>query len=1202
MFGNILKSIFGSHNDRVVKKYMRIADEVDALEPEMIALTDEQLRGKTEEFRRRLADGETLDDFVSEAFAVAREGAKRAIGLRPFRVQIVGALALHKGMIAEMKTGEGKTLVATLAVYLNALEGKGVHVVTVNDYLAKRDAEWMGRIYRFLGLTVGTIVHDLSDEQRREQYNCDITYATNNELGFDYLRDNMKFYASELVMRPFNYALVDEVDSILIDEARTPLIISGAAEDSADLYMRVDAVIPNLVKEDYEIDEKHRTITLTEAGNEHIEKLLAEAGLIQGTNLYDLQNIAAVHHVNNALKAHHLFKRDVDYIVKNNKVIIIDEFTGRMMEGRRYSDGLHQALEAKEHVKIEMENQTLASITFQNFFRMYKKLAGMTGTAATEAQELSEIYKLETLVIPTNKPVARKDYDDEVYRTAREKYDAIIQLIRECHSRQQPVLVGTVSIEKSELLSDLLKRAGIEHNVLNARYHDIEAQIIAEAGKPGAVTIATNMAGRGTDIKLGGNLENRLASALEGVEDPEVREQIEARVKNAMAVDEEIVKKAGGLYVIGTERHESRRIDNQLRGRSGRQGDPGASKFFLSLEDDLMRIFGAEKLNSTLQKLGIQEGEAITHPWVNKALEKAQMRVEARNYDIRKHLLKFDDVMNDQRKVIYEQRHKLMDEKIDLSGQMKDMRAEVARNIIFNSVTEGTPSYYWDYQLINDALATYFGDVSLEKNENMSREDAVEIILEQAETNMARKETLYTSDVVRYVERTVLLRLIDQYWKEHLVNLDRLRQGINLRAYGQRDPLNEYKREAFLLFENMSAAIREEAVKMVCKFEMSQERRDMYSEDQMEEVFDDIDDAVLESEDEMVPQGNALPRPEADGADAPFSGSPFAVPRNAPCPCGSGKKYKFCCGRIGAQAEQQKQAGTADIEQLKELLEKLRESYEKTKSLAGEDGADTAGPAQKEITEEVPEEDINEAAEPVWHAAESSIEEVIESDFEEVKPVQETLPLEEHVKEAEEIVNNNPAGNDVNWQPAEEHAEEISEPIQSETAEKPKIRRTAKKSSEEKTEKSEKRQRAPRTKKAENDEDRRKRSIRRSERTERHAEHEERTGRDDRKEAEHRGQRRTERAAAGRRTSSKSSAIAEHKVIRGAARRKNDGPQRPDSSRKLSAPNRSNASNKAGAPRRTAEARGSGTSRKMSAPRRASTPRKTEGKTPRVKK
>jgi len=924
---DFLKSIFGTHNDREVKKFLKVADEVDALEPEMVALSDEQLREKTTEFRKRLAEGETLDDFIPEAFAVAREGAKRAIGLRPFRVQIVGALTLHKGMIAEMKTGEGKTLVATLAVYLNALEGKGVHVVTVNDYLAQRDSEWMGRIYRFLGLTVGTIVHDLSDDERREQYNCDITYATNNELGFDYLRDNMKFFASELVMRPFNYALIDEVDSILIDEARTPLIISGAAEDSADLYMKVDAVIPHLVKEDYEVDEKQRTITLTEDGNEHIEQLLADAGLIAEGNLYDLQNIAVVHHVNNALKAHHLFKRDVDYIVKNNKVIIIDEFTGRMMEGRRYSDGLHQALEAKEHVKIEMENQTLASITFQNFFRMYKKLSGMTGTAETEAQELSEIYKLETLVIPTNKPVARKDYDDEIYCTAREKYEAIIKLIKECNARKQPVLVGTVSIEKSELLSELLKKAGIPHNVLNARYHDIEAQIIAEAGSPGAVTIATNMAGRGTDIKLGGNLENRLAIALENVEDPAERERITKEIETKLAQDEAVVKNAGGLYVIGTERHESRRIDNQLRGRSGRQGDPGASKFFLSLEDDLMRIFGGEKLNATLQKLGIEEGEAITHPWCSKALQKAQKRVEARNYDIRKHLLKFDDVMNDQRKVIYEQRHDLMNENIDLSEQMKEMREEVARNIIYNNVVEGTPSYFWDYQVINDQLAKYFGDVSLNKDENMTRDNAVEIILERVESIMARKETLYTPDVMRYMERTILLRLMDQYWKEHLLNLDRLRQGINLRAYGQRNPLNEYKSEAARLFEYMSSMIRSETVKILSLFELPQSDRPIMTEADVEDRFDNIDKAVIDA-DNMSETSNDADIREED-ISAPTNDDPFAVSRNAMCPCGSGTKYKYCHGRIDTHVEEESEVELNEDEKLFDEIEQPSENVEK---------------------------------------------------------------------------------------------------------------------------------------------------------------------------------------------------------------------------------------------------------------------------------
>ena len=888
MLSGFLKSIFGSHNDRIVKRYMRTVEEVNELEDSIIKLSDEQLRDKTVEFRKRLADGETLDEILPEAFAVVREAAKRTLGLRPFDVQMVGALVLHHGMIAEMKTGEGKTLVASIAVYLNALEGKGVHVVTVNDYLARRDAEWMGKIYKFLGLTVGIIIHGLDDEQRREQYNCDVTYATNNELGFDYLRDNMKFYSSELVMRPFNYAIVDEVDSILIDEARTPLIISGAAEDSADTYVSVNAVIPHLSPADYEIDEKQRTIVLTEVGNEHIEQLLQEAGLLQTGNLYDIQNMSIVHHVNQALKAHHLFKRDVDYIVKNGKVIIIDEFTGRMMEGRRYSDGLHQALEAKEGVKVEMENQTLASITFQNFFRMYKKLSGMTGTAETEAQELSEIYKVDTVVVPTNVPVARQDLDDEIYRTAREKYTAIIKLIKECSARKQPVLVGTVSIEKSEYLSSLLKKEGIPHNVLNARYHDVEAEIIADAGKPGAVTIATNMAGRGTDIKLGGNLEMRLARELVGVEDDEIRKQIQEKAEKEIARDFEIVKQAGGLYVVGTERHESRRIDNQLRGRSGRQGDPGASKFFLSLEDDLMRIFGGDRLDSMLQKLGIEEGEAITHPWVNKALEKAQKRVEGRNYDIRKQLLKYDDVMNEQRKVIYAQRYDLMSETTDFSEDVEDMRLEVINKIIYNNVPENTPSDMWDYQVINERLNAYFGsNIELSKDENMSRDNAVEIISEQVSVKMKKKEETYTPEMMRYMERTVLLRLIDQYWKEHLLNLDRLRQGIYLRAYGQRDPLNEYKQEAFALFEQMSDTIRSETVKTLSLFELSGISNNS-----------DLDDYVLGDDNASSQNMDATTPEETKTVETKDSNAVFSTSRNAPCPCGSGKRYKDCHGKV----------------------------------------------------------------------------------------------------------------------------------------------------------------------------------------------------------------------------------------------------------------------------------------------------------------
>ncbi|MDR2795065.1 MAG: preprotein translocase subunit SecA [Holosporaceae bacterium] len=929
MLLNFLKSIFGSHNDRVVKKYLKVTEKINAFEASISTLSDDQLREKTTEFKRRLMEGETLDDILPEAFAVVREASRRTLGLRPFDVQMVGAQVLHHGMIAEMKTGEGKTLVASMAVYLNALEGKGVHVVTVNDYLARRDAEWMGKIYQFLGLTVGIIVHGLSDTHRKEQYACDVTYATNNELGFDYLRDNMKFYLSDLVMRPFNYAIVDEVDSILIDEARTPLIISGAAEDSADLYMRVDSIIPLLFKEDYEIDEKHRSVTLTEAGNEHIENLLYDAGLLQTKNLYDIQNIGIVHHANQALKAHHLFKRDVDYIVKNGKVIIIDEFTGRMMEGRRYSDGLHQAIEAKERVNVEMENQTLASITFQNFFRMYKKLSGMTGTAETEAQELSEIYKVETLVIPTNVAVARKDLDDEVYRTANEKYNAIVDLIRECNARNQPVLVGTVSIEKSEHISAILKKKEIPHNVLNARYHDVEAQIIADAGMPGAVTIATNMAGRGTDIKLGGNLEARLARELADVEDETQIELIRSKAEMEIAQNFEIVKNAGGLYVVGTERHESRRIDNQLRGRSGRQGDPGASKFFLSLEDDLMRIFGAEKLDAMLLRLGIEEGEAITHPWVNKALEKAQKRVEARNYDIRKHLLKFDDVMNDQRKVIYAQRYELMSEDNDFSEDINEMRRELIEKIIYDFVPDNTPYEFWDLQVIDEKLAEFFGnDVSLKKEKNLSRDNAVDLVFEQVTQKMQEKENSYTPHMMRYMEKSILLRMIDQYWKEHLLNLDRVRQGINLRAYAQRDPLNEYKQEAFSLFETMCNTIREETVKTLSLFELSGIKKDneldelLFAKDNFSHslgngIDDDGSDymAFLQSLAEERALADIIPEKEPEEKivktkkprrrkNFSFSNGEeemqdlFVVSRNAPCPCGSGLRYKNCCGKI----------------------------------------------------------------------------------------------------------------------------------------------------------------------------------------------------------------------------------------------------------------------------------------------------------------
>src|SRR5690242_6377497 len=685
MIGAVARKLFGSSNDRRIRAYRPRVDEVNALEPELEALSDEALRARTAEFRKQLAEGQTLDDILVPAFATCREAAKRTLGQRHFDVQLIGGMILHEGKISEMKTGEGKTLVATLAVYLNALAGKGVHVVTVNDYLAKRDAEWMGQIYRLLGLSVGVIVHDLDDYQRQEAYRCDVTYGTNNELGFDYLRDNMKFRLEEMVHRPFHYAIVDEVDSILIDEARTPLIISGPTEDNSELYIQVDKLIPVLDPEDYEKDEKQKTVTLTESGQEKMEELLRSHGLLQTGTLYDIHNVSLVHHVNQALRAHQLFARDTEYIVKDDKIVIIDEFTGRMMEGRRYSEGLHQALEAKEGVTVQNENQTLASITFQNYFRMYPKLAGMTGTAMTEAEEFGDIYKLEVIEIPTNEPCIRDDTDDEVYRSTREKFDAVVEQILECRKRQQPVLCGAVSIEKSEALAEIFKKLKIPHNVLNARYHEQEAYIIAQAGRPGSVTIATNMAGRGTDIQLGGNFDMRVRSELADVEDPAEHERRAAQIRAEIDAAREVVRRAGGLFVIGSERHESRRIDNQLRGRSGRQGDPGASKFFVSLQDDLMRIFGSERMDSMLQRLGLKEGEAIIHPWINKALEKAQQKVEARNYEIRKQLPKYDDVMNDQRKVVYEQRKEIMAAP-DVAQMVADMRHEVVEALVMRTI------------------------------------------------------------------------------------------------------------------------------------------------------------------------------------------------------------------------------------------------------------------------------------------------------------------------------------------------------------------------------------------------------------------------------------------------------------------------------------------------------------------------------------
>ncbi len=822
----LASKIFGTSNERRLKVYDARVAAINALEPELIALTDDALRARTAEFRKQFEAGKSLDDLLVPAFATVREAAKRTLGQRHYDVQLVGGMVLHDGKIAEMKTGEGKTLVATLAVYLNALAGRGVHVVTVNDYLARRDAEWMGEIYQFLGMTFGVIVHELDDDQRRAAYACDITYGTNNEYGFDYLRDNMKYSTAEMVQfggrRPDRsghaYAIVDEVDSILIDEARTPLIISGPVEDRAHLYIAIDAIMPELVAADFELDEKQRQVHLTEAGNEHIEEMLRARGVLgEMATLYDIENVSLVHHVNSALRAHKLFLRDRDYIVHKGGVVIIDEFTGRMMEGRRYSEGLHQALEAKEHVSIQPENQTLASITFQNYFRLYDKLAGMTGTALTEAGEFGDIYRLDVLEVPTNRPMVRQDHHDEVYRTAREKNVAIIEAIKDCRERGQPILVGTTSIEKSEKLAEELKAQKIPHQVLNARYHEQEAYIIAQAGVPGAVTIATNMAGRGTDIQLGGNLEMRVKNWLvaeqeKGKTPDEAEIEAQKKVIQAeIAEKKETALKAGGLYVIGTERHESRRIDNQLRGRSGRQGDPGDSKFFLSLEDDLMRIFGSERMDGMLRRLGLQEGEAIIHPWINRALEKAQQKVEARNFEMRKNILKYDDVMNDQRKVIFEQRIELM-HKDEVGETVADMRRETVEELVATHIPANAYAEQWDVQGLQSAVQNTFGldlpVIDWAKEEGIADQEIRERITEKVDAAAARKAAELGPDLMRQIEKGVLLQTLDQLWREHLIMLEHLRQAVGLRGYAQRDPLNEYKSESFTLFEAMLARLR----------------------------------------------------------------------------------------------------------------------------------------------------------------------------------------------------------------------------------------------------------------------------------------------------------------------------------------------------------------------------------------------------------
>ena len=936
--GSIAAKIFGTANDRKLKAYRGIVAAINELEPELEKLSDDELRARTTEFREQVKAGRSLDDLLVPAFATVREAAKRTLGQRHFDVQLMGGIALHQGKIAEMKTGEGKTLVATLPVYLNALTGRGVHVVTVNDYLAKRDAEWMGQVYRFLGLTVGCIVHELDDMQRRAQYACDVTYGTNNELGFDYLRDNMKMSREEMVQRGHYYAIVDEVDSILIDEARTPLIISGPVEDRAELYNVIDSFIPRLSKEDYEVDEKQRSVSLTESGNEKIEEMLQAAGLLKGTSLYDIENVTVVHHVNQALKAHTLFQKDRDYIVKNGQVIIIDEFTGRMMPGRRYSDGLHQALEAKEKVPIQPENQTLASITFQNYFRLYEKLAGMTGTAATEANEFMEIYGLDVVEIPTNLPVARLDEDDEIYRTANEKWDAIIREIEAAQKRGQPVLVGTVSIEKSEMLSERLKKKGIPHQVLNARYHEQEAYIIAQAGVPGAVTIATNMAGRGTDIQLGGNAQMRIQQETAGRSEEEKAKRIE-EIKAEIARNREIVlnsgevveiepakggkpaktiKKPGGLYVIGTERHESRRIDNQLRGRSGRQGDPGRSKFYLSLEDDLMRIFGSNRMDSVLKTLGLKEGEAIIHPWMNKSLEMAQRKVEARNFDIRKQILKYDDVMNDQRKVIYDQRKEIMGMD-DVSETVTAMRHEVIDELVKRHIPENAYAEQWDAEGLQNEIKNIFGldlpIVEWAAEEGIADQEIRERLIEAADAKAAKKAADIGPDIYRQIEKMVLLQTLDHLWREHLITLEHLRQVIGFRAYGQRDPLNEYKAEAFVLFQSMLAKLREAVTGQLMHVELaSPEDRSLLEPVELPPMeahhidpttgLDEfaLADAALAAEETAYANGPDRRAPlqtrrSADQMDPRDPATWGKVSRNAPCPCGSGKKYKHCHGR-----------------------------------------------------------------------------------------------------------------------------------------------------------------------------------------------------------------------------------------------------------------------------------------------------------------
>jgi preprotein translocase subunit SecA len=939
MYGSLLKKIFGSSNDRRLKGYRPKVAAINALEAEFAALSDEQLRAKTVAFRAEIAAGKSLDELLAPAFAAVREAAKRTLKQRHFDVQLIGGMVLHEGAIAEMRTGEGKTLVATLAVYLNALAGKGVHVVTVNDYLASRDSEWMGQIYGFLGMSVGVIVHGLDDDQRRQSYAADITYGTNNEFGFDYLRDNLAFRLEDRVQRSLSFAIVDEVDSILVDEARTPLIISGPSEDRSGLYVSVNALIPQLFREDYDIDEKQRTVNLTEGGNEHAEALLRTAGIMKEGSLYEAANATLVHHVNQALRAHKLFQKDKEYIVRNNEVVIVDEFTGRMMPGRRYSEGLHQALEAKEGVTVQPENVTLASITFQNYFRLYKKLAGMTGTAATEADEFAEIYKLTVVEIPTHRSVARKDEDDEVYRSSAEKLKAVVREIDDASAKLQPMLVGTTSIEKSEQLGELLEHHGFKKidftapdalkplyaaaragkpsgtfAILNARHHEQEAFIVAEAGVPGAITIATNMAGRGTDIQLGGNVEMRVRQEVDPAAPLEERERKEAEIRAEVADLKSRAIEAGGLYIVGTERHESRRIDNQLRGRSGRQGDPGRSKFFLSLQDDLMRIFGSERMDAMLRRLGLKDDEAIVHPWINKALEKAQQKVEARNFDMRKNILKFDNVMNDQRKVIFEDRRKMMAQE-SLESTIAEMRAGVIDDIVAKHIPHDAYPEAWDIAgLKAEVTAKLNLDVPVEawaKEEGIADEEMGERLQKAADEAYDQRVARNSTEAMRYVEKQVILQTLDQLWRDHLVTLDHLRQVIGWRGMAQRDPLNEYKSEAFDLFRQLIAQWHEAVIAQMTRIEVRFQQPDPAPPPMQfqhldphtglnEAGFGDISEPIggggfSSAEVSMVAAPLFADVAERDPKDPKTWGK---IGRNEACPCGSGKKYKHCHGML----------------------------------------------------------------------------------------------------------------------------------------------------------------------------------------------------------------------------------------------------------------------------------------------------------------